>query len=250
MKSVLLVYFLLLWFCATGCDSRSRRPQINVDPSRATRIYNQQELTKLIALGMTLTDVTNTFGLPGSAVKTSEHNVMLNYMFPFKPESGPGPQLTGFSIHIQDGRVIRWSPITGMTFDTSPDGPVQGAPGEQLFQIFLSTDKNTNLVNAVESKGIADAGSLKGPPDLTFKAKVFSGDAGKDHPGEQSVILVLSEHDASQIKSLTETNFGRRLLIVCRNKIVLTATISVPLASKQIIFSVRNPEAVNIMRGE
>ena len=126
-----------------GCRRRSSEPQFSVDRSQASKGYSEAELDKLITPGMSIADVTNRFGLPGSAVQISEKMTHLSYSFPFelkKPEHGP--YLTGFSIDIKDGRVIRWSPVTGMTGKIQGGGD-QASFGEQSFQIFFVTDSLT-----------------------------------------------------------------------------------------------------------
>ena len=170
-------------------------------------------------------------------------------MFPFEDRQEKGPYMTGFGIDIKDGRVVRWSPVTGMTGATIQGGESQGSFGEQSFSVYLETvDSLISVVKIVDSQGIADASGLNISPDLTFKAKVFAGNSGSGHPGEQSVILVVSEQDASKLKDLTETNFGRRLLIVCRNKAIDAPAISSPLASKQLLFTVKDSSVLDSLK--
>jgi hypothetical protein len=245
MNNRLFLSFLFVLLYLTGCNSKSSEPQIKVEPSRATKIYSEAELNTLVTLGMSIAEVTNKFGLPSSAVKISENKILLNYLFAFEPKRHQGAYMIGFGIDIKDGHVVRWSPITGMTFNSTPEERVQGSPGEEPFQIFPSTDSETNLVSAVESKGSADASSLKGSPDLSFKAKVFVGNSGNERPGERTVILVLNNEDASKLKDLTEKNSGKRLLIVCRNKVIAAPVISVPLGSRQVKFTVKESVIIN-----
>ncbi len=153
-------FLLLLCFTLafpTGCNRKSAEPQVAADPSRASKVYTETELNRLIAPGMSIAEVTNTFGLPGSAVKTGENTILFTYMFPFEAKHEHDPYLTGFGIDIQDGRVVRWSPVTGMTGRTIEAGGAQGSVGEQSFQIFLAADSLTNVANIVDSDGSADA---------------------------------------------------------------------------------------------
>lgn len=245
MNKRLFLSLLFVLLCLVGCNSKSNEPQIKADQSHATKVYSEAELNKLITLGMSIAEVTNKFGPPGSAVRTSENRILLNYMFPFEPKQEQGSYMMGFGIDIKDGKVARWSPIRGMASKITPEGRIQGSSGEQPFQIFLSTDSQTNLVNAVESEGSADSSSLKGSPDLDFKAKVFVGNSGNQRPGERTVILVLNNEDDSKLKDLTEKNSGKRLLIVCRNKVIAAPVISVPLGSRQVKFTVKDSVIIN-----
>ncbi len=166
---------------------------------------------------MSIADVTNRFGPPGSAVRVGEDKLMLTYMFPFEARQVRGPYRTGFGIDVKDGHVVRWSPITGMTGNPASAGGSQGSFGEHSFPIFLAADCLSKLVNTVESQGI---------------------------------ILIVSDEDASKLRELTENNFGKRLLIVCRNRVIAAPAISAPLASRQLMFTVKNSAVLDSLRSQ
>jgi hypothetical protein len=180
----------------TGCGKKSRESQSQVT-ANATRVYTKAELDKFILPGMTVSEVTNTFGIPASEIQVKENVVILMYSFPFEAVVREGGlRLTGFDVNTRDGKVVNWSPIMGESRKTFQPGGSQGSFGEQSFQIFLAADSLTNLVTAVESEGSADASSLKASPDLAFKANVFAGNSSNERLGEQTVILVVSEQAA------------------------------------------------------
>jgi hypothetical protein len=123
--------------------------------------------------------------------------------------------------------------------------------GEQSFQLFLAAGGLTNIVTSINSEGSADASNLKVPPDLTLKAKVSAWNSGNQRrPDEQIVMLVVSEKDAAKLKGLSEDNFGKRLLIVCRNKAIAAPTLSVPLVSTQLTFTVKNSAVLDSLRSQ
>ncbi|MBN1548188.1 MAG: hypothetical protein JW902_16160 [Syntrophaceae bacterium] len=250
MNSNLLLSFFIALICATGCNRESTESLITVDQSRSSKVYTEAELNNLIVVGMSIAEVTNKFGLPGSAVNVGENQILLTYMFPFKAKHEQGPYLTGFGIDIKDGRVARWSPVTGMTGKTVEAGGSQTSFGEQSFQVFLATGSLTNVVKTVDTEGIADASNLQASPDLTFKAKVFAGSAGSERPGEKTVILVVSDQDASKLKDFSEDNFGKRLLMVCRKKVIAAPAISAPLASRQLMLTVKNAAVLDSIRSQ
>jgi len=198
---------------------------------------------------MSAADVRKQFGFPGSAIEIGQGVVMWTYSFPLQPGKAR-LHLAGFDIYLKDDKVEKWSPVMEESRQTFQDGGTQGAFGEQVFQIFLATDGLTNLVNVVDSDGSADVRNLKASPNVEFKAKVFAGSSGRERPGEQTVILVTSEQDASKLRELTENNFGRRLLIVCRNQAIAAPVISAPLGSRQFMFVVRNPTVLNGIQGK
>jgi hypothetical protein len=242
----ILLAFLFASTLTVGCNRESGR-SIRTEQA-SIKVYTGAELDKLIVPGMSAADVTNHFGSPGSATEIGLGVVMWTYSFPLEPKK-LRLQLAGFSIYLKDGKVERWSPMMEESRQTFQTGGSQGAFGEQSFQIFLAIDGLTNVANTVDSVGGADARSLKATPDLEFKANVFIGSSSKERPGEQTVILVLGERDALKLKDLSEDNFGKRLLIVCQKQAIAAPVISAPLASRQLMFTVKNATVLNSIRG-
>jgi hypothetical protein len=245
-RSLHVCFFALIF--AAGCSENAKIPESAV-PAGATRPYTKQELDKLIVPGMGIGEVTNTLGPPASEMQISERAVSLMYTFPLETivQEG-GLRMTGFDVHFKDGKVVAWSPIMGESKKTFQAGGSQGSFGEQSFQVFLATGNLTNVATTVDVEGSADASDLKASPDMAFKAKVFAGSSGSERPGEQTVILVVSDQDAAKLKGLTEDNFGKRLLIVCRNKVIAAPAISAPLASRQVMLTVKNSAVLDSLR--
>ena len=250
MNGRLLLLSCFALTCGTGCNRKSGESQIAINPSQFSKVYTENELNSLIVPGMSIAEVTNTFGLPGSAVKTGEGIILLTYMFPFEAKKEQGPYLTGFGIDIKDGRVVRWSPVTGMTVGTVEGGGSQGSFGELSFQIFLASGSLTNVAAIVDSEGSADASTLRGSPEITFNAKVFAGGSGSERLGEQTVILVVREEDASKLKDLSDGNSGKRLLVVCGNRVIAAPAISAPLASRRLTFTVKSSAVLENLRSQ
>ena len=243
---------LLVLALVVGCGENSEQPQSAI-PAGATRPYTKAELDRLIVPGMEMGEVTNVFGPPASRLQTSEHAFRLRYAFPIETviQEG-GPRMTGFNVHFKEGKVVIWSPIMG---DSIPlggfqPGGSQGTFGEQSFQLFLATGGLTNVATTVDAEGSANASDLKASPDMAFKAKVFVESSGSERSGKQTVTLFVSDQDAAKLMGLSEDNFGKRLLIVCRNKVIAAPTISVPLVSKQFTFTVKNAAALNILQNQ
>ncbi len=249
-KHLLPNTLLLALISVAACNKDLNAPKSRVT-ANATKIYTKAELDKLVVPGMSISDVTNTFGIPASEIQVEQNIVILMYSFPVETviQEG-GPRLTGFVVDIRDGKVASWSPIMGGSRQISRAGGFQGPLGQQSFQIFLAAGNLTNVANTVDSQGSADASGLKASPEVAFKAKVFAGSSGNERPGEQSVILVVSDQDASKLKDLTDNNFGKRLLIVCRNKAVAAPVISVPITSNKLMFTVKDPSILEALRGE
>lgn len=229
---VLLVALAL----TVGCR---RESPTNLPTASSTKVYTEVELNKLITSGMSAEEVTNKFGSPASMIEIDEDTVLLTYSFPLEPHK-QALHLAGFSIYVKHGNVVKWTPIMEESRPTYQAGGPQGLFGEQSFQVFLATGNLTNLAATVDAEGSADVGDLKATPDMVFKAKVFSGRSGSERSGEQTVILVVSDLDAVKLKGLTEANFGKRLLIVWRNKVIAAPAISAPLASGQLLFTVKS----------
>ncbi|NOS72452.1 MAG: hypothetical protein HOP33_21335 [Verrucomicrobia bacterium] len=248
MRTIILLFALAAF--AVGCGQKSNEPQSKVT-SNATKVYSEVELNKLIVPGMSIAEVTNTFGIPASEIPVNEKVLIFMYSFPFETVVREGGlRLTGFDVNFRDGKVVDWSPVMGESRKSFQAGESQDSSGDKNFQIFLATDGLTNVLNKVESEGSADASDLKTAPDMTFTAKIFSGKSGSERPGEQTVILVVSEQDVSKLKELSENSFGKRLLIVCRNRVIAAPTISAPLASRQLLFTVKDSRVLDSIQNK
>lgn len=242
------VYFLILALAfLAGCGQESRTGQ--KAGRREAKSYSEAELSNLITEGMSLEKVFEQFGPPASEHQIDQDTVMMVYSFPLAPMQ-KGIYLAGFSIYVKNRSVVKWSPIMEETRQSTLSGGTQGQFGDRLFQIFIASDTLSNVVNAVDSQGSADASALKAHSDLTFKAKVFAGVSGSERQGEQTVILVLGAQDAEKLQSLTETNFGKRILIVLENKVIAAPVISAPIASRQFMFTVKDASVLKGLRSK
>jgi hypothetical protein len=231
-----LSIFLLALCLAVGCD-RDQVPTHNAGGNRV-KTYTDPELKSLITLGMTSQEVTNVFGPPGSAIPIESGVFMWTYMFPLQAEDA-ALHLSGFTIYLKDSKVIKWSPVMGESQQSNKTADSQAPSGRKPFQIFLATDDLTNIANVLDISGSADASALERPPDLAFEAQLFLGKNGNGSPGMQTIRLVLSEQDAAKLKSLTEDNFGKRLLVVYQKNVIAAPLISAPITSRQVTFAIK-----------
>jgi len=233
------IYFLSVvigFALLAGCSQQSVKPQSGVDPATATKNYTEAELDKLITEGMTLAEVTNVFGLPGSENKVDDNIILLNYMFRFD-ENRVG--MSGFSIDLKNERVVRWTPIIQGEGYAKQGGVPQGALGEHSFNVYLGIGSMTNYVNAIDAKEVSSAGNFKAEPDASFTAKVFAGNSARI-AGEYDIILVVGEDGVPKLNELIESNMGKRLLISWHNKIIAAPLISTRLVSRQFEFTVKD----------
>jgi len=216
--SVLRFMFLVALMLAIGCH-RESATSIRTNGEQAGRTYTEAQLDNLIVPGMSAAEVTNKFGPPGSAIQVDQHTVVFLYSFPLDPAKEQ-LHLAGFSVHVENGNVAKWSPITSEAHNTFRGPARPGSFGELPFESYLLTDDLTNTLKTFESQATADMSTLKIVPSMVFKAKVFSGNSGLANASEKSVILVMNSQDASKLKKLSEENLGKRMLIACRGKVI------------------------------
>jgi hypothetical protein len=242
---------LCILLLATGCGENAKEPQPMI-PAGATRPYTKAELDKLIVPGLKIGEVTNLFRPPASEIRLSEHAATLLYVFPLETITREGGlRMTGFDVHLKDGKVVAWSPMMGESKKAAfAAGGSPSSFGEQSFQIFLATGSLTNLVTIVDSEGSADISNIKASPEMAFRAKVFAGRSGSERPDEQTVILVVNDQDAAKLKTLSEENLGQRLLIVCRTNVISAPTILAPLSSPQLMFTVKNSVVLESLQSQ
>jgi hypothetical protein len=243
--SVYQLLFVLVFVVALtfGCG---RNPPTTLKSSQPPKTYTESDLTKLIIPGMSAEEVTNRFGTPNSTIEIDQDTVLFMYNFPLQPQN-EALHLAGFDIYIKNGNVVKWSPTMEQSWQNYGPGSSPSSLVEQSFQVFLATGNLTNVANTIDTEGSADASNLRTSPDLAFQAQVFAGSSGSERPEERTVILVVSDQDAGKLKDLTEQNFGKRLLIVCRNKVIAAPVISSPLNSRQLMFTVKS-SVLDILR--
>lgn len=247
-RSIELLLAALL-FLVAGCGSKPDRGQISSFHPILKRSYTKTELDRSITSGMSVSDITNTFGPPTSMLRSSEHTGIMTFLFPIDLAKRMNEEtMVGFDIHTKDGKVVIWSPIiAGPEGQTQPSSQ-QNQKSTRLFSLFVATDNLRNVLETLDAGGQADMINAHINPDLTLSAHVFLDDRN-DRPWSDQVALVLSPADALRLKTLTETNIGKRLLIVCSNKVVAAPTITDPLERRELLLRVKGTNALNILRG-
>jgi hypothetical protein len=226
---------------AVGCH---REKQVH-DP---VKIYTEAELTNLISPGMSMTELTNKFGLPGAASEITSNTILFTYLYPFEvTRHEQGLHLEGFGVTLKDGRVLRWSPIMTESYPMFQGTQIQASLGEETFELLFQTDDCTNLLNTLDSLGSVDVSSLKISTAIVFKAQVYveSSDASATN---KSLMLIIGDRDVPKLEKLTEGNLGKRMLIICRNILIAAPSVSMPLDSNKFHFPVKDTEFLNSLR--
>jgi hypothetical protein len=236
--SLASIFVTLAILC--GCHGE-KSGRSNSHAERSLASYTQSDLEKMIVPGMSITEVTNKLGSPGSAIPVSSNTLMLIYSLPIE-ETQSEVHFAGLNIYIKDGKVDRWHPITSESRKTpDPSGRSQRPPAEKTFEVFLVTEPLTNLFKAFQAEGSASTAGLQSAPDLRFKAKVLDGGATAPGSDERFMTLVVNDADAVKVRALTEANFGKRILVAWRNRVIAAPVIREPITSNQFRIRTRDP---------
>ncbi|HKW29163.1 MAG TPA: hypothetical protein VJT54_07500, partial [Verrucomicrobiae bacterium] len=155
--------------------------------------------------------------------------------------------LDGFGVTLRDGRVLRWSPIMTESYPMFQGSQIQASLGEETFELLIQTDDYTNLLKTLDSPGSVDVSSLKISPAIVFKAQVYV-ESGDESATNNSLMLIIGDKDVPKLGKLTENNFGKRMLIIWRNKLIAAPSISMPLNSNKFHFPVKDVEFLNSLR--
>jgi hypothetical protein len=222
LQSVLVILTVL---CSVNCHAQNTN-------SDNGKVYTEDELSHLITIGMSLADVTNRFGPPGSVLDESGQRRLLLYNFRSQPKK-KGPYVAGFDIDTKDEKVIRWSPALAQVGNPLPGGAVRRS-GDAAFEIFIGDDTFVELINTVNSQGSADASFFSYSPAMKFVADTWVGRPGEDIAGQQTVLLTVKDADASKLKQLTTQNVGQRLFIISSNKVLAAPKITAPIGTTQL----------------
>lgn len=212
------------------------------DPGRSDyrdRPFTEAEMDTLVVKGMNALQVSNILGDPGSITQINTESSMWTYSFPVQPQQTV-PHLGGITVHFKEGKVQSWSPIIEESRQTMQAGGSYTRGNEKTFGLVVADETLSDAVKIVHQEGNVDAQTHAVEPELYINAQVFSGTTGNERPGEQTVILVLSKPDAEKVKTFTANAFGKALLIVWEGKVVAAPTISAPLSSRQLTFTVKD----------
>ena len=60
--------------------------------------------------------------------------------------------------------------------------------------------------------------------------------------------IIIGDKDVPKLGKLTESNFGKRMLIICRNKLIAAPSISMPLNSNRFYIPVKDVDFLNSLR--
>jgi hypothetical protein len=230
-KIITFVLFLLV--LASGCHQKQEPNYV--------RIYGKAELDALIKPDMTVAEITNTFGSSGLEMEGMEQDsTTITYLFsPEAIRNEKGLHLAGFDVNIRNGRAVGWSAIDTESFNQfpSPTSKEETTIGEENFKLFIQTDFLTNALSNLDSGVVVNESDLKISPDMVFKAQVSVSD---DSDTNKTVLLIIDNQQVPQLKTLTENNFGKRMLVVCRGKVIAAPSIVMPLDSNKLLLKVKD----------
>lgn len=217
--------------------------------SRSIKTYTEEELNQLIVAGMSESDIVKEFGKPLSRLEINQGKVNLVYTFPHDFER-QGFFMSGFSVHLSEGVVDSWSPV--MTDRVPMPGSANSLLplGRNTFQLYLATSNDSELLEEFQLEGSVSADNLSAPPDLTLSADVSISALGGGNTNEVDMKLTISEDDSSKLLNLTQTNYGKTMIVVCSNQVISAPTISEPLAAKEILFRVKSSQVLHMIRGQ
>jgi hypothetical protein len=228
-----------------GADFESKKGNTETIESNAQEIERkaQEYLQPLLHVGESQEDMVRRFGSPMHTMEISSNELCLDFLFSDQNHAAENAGVGGFDAFFVSNRLSHWLPIY--------QGPRFGAPStehaffksdKETFKWFVESDGLKNTLEALDSKGSTDASDLKIPPDLVFEAKVIIGNDTSQSSTNKMMLLTISDKDVSKMKSLSENNLGKRILVVCRNVVIAAPVINEPIASNQILISLKNIE--------
>jgi hypothetical protein len=169
-----------------------------------------------------------------------QDSTIITYLFSGEAmRNEKGLHLAGFNVNIRKGRVVGWSAIETESFNQfpSPTSKKETTIGEENFKLFIQTDLLTNALSNLDSGVVVKESDLKISPDMVFKAQVSVSD---DSDTNKTVLLIIENQQVSKLKALTKNNSGKRMLVVCRGKVIAAPSIVMPLDSNKFFFKVKD----------
>jgi hypothetical protein len=210
---------------------------------KGTSFASSNDVAKALAVGMKKEEVIRIFGPPAFESTLQDEVTSATYLT--EPDAVPRPKdfaFAGFEVFLQKGSVIQWNPIHSSTVIQQVD-PTQG-----------QSDSNRSLVadsgpiRPVSIYVVAPSLDVKGsfPPKALKEIVAQTNpvwslntldrvDLGTEHStagSKKFIVLHLTESDSRVLADVTETNVGKRLLLLHDGKELLSAMILQPINTR------------------
>jgi hypothetical protein len=226
-----------------AADVQSKNGNAETIDSKAQEIERKgrEYLQPLLHVGESPADLVRRFGNPTQKMEISSNELCLDFFFFDQNRAAENAGVGGFTAFFVSNQLSRWVPIyQGSRISASPPRHPLFTSDKETFKLFVETDSLKNSLEALDSKGSADASDLKIPPDLVFEAKVIVGIDTNQIKANKTMFLTINDQDVPKMKSLTQNNIGKRMLIVCRGKVISAPIIMMPIASNKFQFQVQD----------
>jgi len=230
--------------CTKAADLESKNGKSETIESKA-----QEYLQPLLHVGESPADLVARFGNPVDKHVISSNEVCLSFSFSDRNRAAENAGVGGFDAFFDNNRLSHWRPIyRGPRISTSPPKNPLFTSDKETFKLFVETDSLNNFLEAFDSKGSADASDVKIPPDLVFEAKVIVGNDTNQTSTNKTMFLTINDQDIPKMKSLTQNNIGKRMLIVCRGEVIAAPVINMAIDSNKLLFPVKNSEFLDRLK--
>jgi hypothetical protein len=252
-----LALFVLL--ILVSCSPNKNRPEQNSNSKPETIDQRAQEMEQqaqeylkpLLRVGESPTNLVEQFGPSAREDEISSNEYCLTFFFSGRNRTAENAGVGGFDAFFVSNRLSRWLPIyKDSVYGGSAVGTSPIILGEQTFSVFIQGDSLTSLLNTFDLEGSADASDLKSSPNIVFKARVSLGNNESLTSTNNIMTLVIGNQYVPKLKTFTEDNIGKRVMIVCHGKIIAAPFISEPLSSDQVMITVKDSRVLDILQSK
>jgi hypothetical protein len=234
---------------AADVESKNGNPETIDSKAHEIERKAQEYLQPLLHVGESSTGLVARFGDPVAQHVISSNEVCLSFSFSYRNQAAENAGVGGVDAFFVSNRLSHWRPIyRGPRISTSPPKNPFFTSDKETFKLFVETDSLTNSLEALDSKGSADASDLKIPPDLEFEAKVIVGIDTNQTKANKTMFLTINDQDIPKMKSLTQNNIGKRMLIVCRGEVIAAPVINMAIDSNEFMVPVKNSEFLDRLK--
>jgi hypothetical protein len=232
-----------------GCSSKNEVPvelrKGAANPHAPVPIRDMADLRRLLVAGMGTNQIVAVFGEPRWTEDLGKGEQVWHYGFPAFPADNEmrGSCVVGVAIGITNGLLAIWGcSHVGVPSDhrvpqqqVLPSDTGQADPHEQLKVFIVSSDPTANG-QFIDTERFPKVGFIPRTPNLaihkvkevTLDERAFSESEGQNRT-IWSFSIFLNEEDATRLKTLTETNVSRQIVIMIRDEPVSAPRIRAPL---------------------
>jgi len=261
---VATIFAIAILAGCSGKTSSEITPESQPNPAPTNSLMeskNMAEFRRKLKLGMSTNDILAVLGQPDRVSDILESQILWDFTVPPFPvdDSMPRKRVVGINLSITNGRLAHY----GFAIETRTQRTLlETQPVKMSFEgptlkieFFVVNDEPIDGGRYIDTTNLPKLGYVAAAADLTierFKEITLIEQLETDLKNNQrtnwNFDVTLYEESVSLLKAVTETNVGRRFLIVVEREPILAPLLTSTLERTQIAISVEDRKTMENLK--